>query len=153
MSTKKIDTLDPMFHVVVDDVRLAAMQATGYEWAVVSATRTMKEQHGLFIQQSDGVDNDGDGYIDESDEHVTNADSGDSPHNFKLACDCAPLLEDGEIWWTAPKEIWAIYGKIAESRGLTWGGNFKKLYDAPHIEDPRWRDLRVEYKAGRLEIA
>lgn len=153
MSTTKIDTLEPEFHKKVDLVRLDALKLTGYEWVVVSATRTIKEQHGLYMQKNDGKDNDGDGKIDESDERVTNADGGQSPHNFGMGCDCAPLLANGEIWWGAPKSMWKMYRYCVEKQGLTWGGNFKSLYDAPHMEDPRWKEQQTLWREGKIQVA
>lgn len=149
----KIDTLDPAFHVVVDAVRLEAYQQTGYEWVVVSATREIKEQHGLFMQSHDGIDNDGDGKIDEADEKVTNADGGQSPHNFKLACDCGPKLSNGEIWWAAPKSLWKTYADIAVKHGLVAGFYFKSIYDAPHIETKDWRDVKAKWKQGLIHVS
>jgi peptidoglycan L-alanyl-D-glutamate endopeptidase CwlK len=120
---------------------------------VISATRSIKEQHGLYIQAYDGKDNDGDKKIDEPDELVTKADGGQSAHNFGMGCDCAPLLANGDVWWKAPTELWNIYGRIIEELGLTWGGHFKSIYDAPHIEDPRWHDRQAAYKAGKIQVA
>lgn len=156
MSTKDIDTLDPAFHTLVDAVRLDAYAATGFEWVVVpktGATRTIKEQHGLYIRSRDGVDNDGDGLIDEPDEKVTGADGGTSPHNFGMGCDCVPKLLGGRLWWKAPKSVWAIYGSIVESHGLVWGGHFKSLYDAPHMESKDWRKVRDLWRAGKIQVA
>lgn len=140
----KIDTLDPKFHEKVNQVRLEALKQTGYEWAVVSATRTIKEQHALYVESKDG-----DGVQD----NVTNADGGQSPHNFGKACDLAPVAPSGAVIWTAPKEVWEKMGLIAESLGLVWGGHFKKLYDAPHIEDPSWKQDQAAWKQGKLQVA
>lgn len=148
----KLDTLDPEFRVKVDTVRLEAYKETGYEWVPVSCTRTMKEQHGLFIRLTDHIDNDGDGLVDEPDEKVTNADQGSSPHNFGMGCDCAPM-KDGDVWWKAPKELWKIYADIAVKNGLSAGFYFKSIYDAPHIEDPAWKQRQALWRAGKLEVA
>lgn len=29
---------------------------------------------------------------------------------------------------------WKLFGKLAKSLGLTWGGDFKRLLDYPHCE-------------------
>ncbi len=144
------------FLAAVELVRLEAYAATGYEWMVVPGTgayRSIKVQHGLFIQAHDGLDNDHDGAVDESDEKVTAADGGQSPHNFDLARDIVPLSKPGVIWWQAPEALWHSMGAIAEKHGLVWGGHFKSLYDAPHIEHPRWREQQALWKAGKLALA
>lgn len=139
-----------------DLVRLYAYKETGYEWMVVPKTgenRTMAEQHGLYMRNKNGKDDDGDGLIDEADEKVTNADSGQSPHNFNLARDIVPCDRPGHIWWKAPKELWHKMGKIAEGFGLIWGGNFKTIYDAPHVEAKDWRKAQLAWKQKEIEIA
>lgn len=148
---KKIETLDDAFEAKVNAVRLKAYAATGYEWWVVSATRDIKEQHALYMKSRNGIDDDGDGLIDEGDERVTNADGGSSPHNFKKGCDIAPA-KNGEIWWNAPKSLWKVMADIAKAEGLTPGYYFKNLFDAPHLEDPSWRKDQALWKAGKLKV-
>jgi hypothetical protein len=143
------------FLVRCDSVRLAAYASSGYEWMVVpktGANRTIKEQHGLFIQATDGIDNDRDGLIDEPDERVTRADGGQSPHNFGLARDIVPLIHPGVIWWNAPASYWKNMGRIAEDQGLTWGGNFKSIYDAPHVEAKLWKRVQLAWKNGDINV-
>lgn len=152
MLMSRIDTLNPQFHEIVNRVRLQFLKETGYELWVTSCTRTIKEQHGLYIRKNDGIDNDGDGRVDEADEKVTNADGGQSSHNFGKGCDCVPV-KNGKEWWEAPKSLWAIYGRIAEEHGLTWGGHFKKLYDAPHVEDPSWKQDQALWRQGKITVA
>lgn len=147
--------IEAEFLATVELVRLEAYAATGYEWMVVPRTgayRSIKEQHGLFIQAHDGIDNDHDGAIDEADEQVTKADGGQSPHNFNLARDIAPCKRPNDPWWNAPPELWHTMGLIAEKHDLIWGGHFKSIYDAPHIEHVRWREQRDLWKAGQLVL-
>jgi hypothetical protein len=153
-STSKTKDLDLDFHALLNEVRLDAMRDTGYEWHIAgSCNRTIKEQHGLYIKAKDGIDNDKDGLIDEADEKVTCADGGQSPHNFGCATDLCPVDSHGDFLWNAPKSVWKIMADIAVSKGLTAGFYFKSLYDAPHIEHPKWRQLRADWKAGKIEIA
>lgn len=144
------------FLKVVDLVRLEAYAKTGYEWTVVPHTgayRSIKEQHGLYIQPTDGIDNDRDGKIDEADEKVTKADGGQSPHNFDLARDIVPRKKPGEFWWTAPKTLWKTMADIAVAHGLESGFYFKSIYDAPHIESEDWEKYRGLWRAGKLKVA
>lgn len=139
----------------VEAVRLEAYKQTGYEWMVVPKTgayRSIKEQHNLFIQPTDGKDNDHDGLIDEADERVTKADGGQSPHNYNLARDIVPLKSKGVIWWTAPKELWKVMADIAVSYGLVSGFYFTSIYDAPHVEHTDWESIRAAWKAGDINV-
>lgn len=141
--SNKTDTLDPEFHNKISSVRLDFLKETGYELAVISCTRTIKEQHALYVESKDG-----DGIAD----GITNADGGQSAHNFGLGCDCAPL-RGREIWWDAPRSLWDMYGKIAKQYGLVWGGDFKSITDLPHVEDPRWKLKQALWKEGKIEVA
>ena len=82
--------------------------------------RDKAEQLALYNQATDKKDNDGDGKIDESDERVTNAKPGESPHNYL----------------PAPAFDVAFADKYS---GITWGGNFKSLLDLPHFELTDWK--------------
>lgn len=144
------------FLFLTDQIRLEAYKATGYEWMVVpktGANRAIKEQHALYIQPTDGIDNDHDGLVDEADEKVTRADGGQSPHNFNLARDIVPMKSKGEIWWEAPKSLWKKMADIAVSHGLVSGYYFESLFDAPHVEHPRWRDARDAWRNKEIQVA
>ncbi|BBP00046.1 M15 family metallopeptidase [Sulfuriferula nivalis] len=68
--------------------------------------------------------------------NVTNAAAYQSYHQFGLAADCA-FQRDGKLVITE-KDPWAmhgyqLYGEVAESLGLHWGGRWKMM-DFGHIE-------------------
>jgi peptidoglycan L-alanyl-D-glutamate endopeptidase CwlK len=67
---------------------------------------------------------------------VTNARAFQSWHQYGLAADCA-FLRDGKIV-ISEKDPWAmrgyqLYGQVAESLGLTWGGRWAMM-DFGHAE-------------------
>ena len=67
---------------------------------------------------------------------VTNAGAWQSYHQFGLAADCA-FFRDGRLV-ISERDAWAmrgyqLYGQVAESLGLTWGGRWK-LMDYGHVE-------------------
>lgn len=68
---------------------------------------------------------------------VTHAGPGQSYHQVGLAADCA-FLRDGRIViteqdpWAA--KAYALYGAVAQSAGLTWGGSWRTLVDLGHVE-------------------
>ncbi len=66
---------------------------------------------------------------------VTNAQGGESWHNFGLAIDSCfegpdPYLEKNE----KSQEIWEFFGKKCGDTQLIWGGHFLKIIDKPHAE-------------------
>ena len=70
--------------------------------------------------------------------HVTNAAPWQSYHQYGLAADSA-FLRDNKLV-ISERDPWAmqgyrLFGEVAESVGLTWGGRWK-LMDFGHVE---WR--------------
>lgn len=62
---------------------------------------------------------------------VTNAEPGESFHNYGLAFDTVEI-KDGKALWDNPR--WNEIGELGESLGLQWGGRFKSIKDLPHFE-------------------
>lgn len=110
---------------------------------VVFGYRSPEQQQALYNQPTDGKDNDGDGKIDESDEKVTNAKSGQSAHEYYAAVDIWVMSQDNKtIDWSNKSFPKIIKEEVAKIKGLTWGGNFKSIKDMPHIELTNWKSLR-----------
>ena len=92
----------------------------GYEMAILEGYRSPARQDALAAL--------GPG--------VTNARSWQSWHQYGLAADCA-FVRDGKLV-ISEKDPWAmrgyqLYGQVAESVGLTWGGRWKMM-DFGHTE-------------------
>ena len=92
----------------------------GYDMAILEGYRSPERQNMLAKMGSS----------------VTNAAAFQSWHQYGLAADCA-FLRDGKIVVTE-KDPWAmrgyqLYGEVAESLGLTWGGRWKMM-DFGHTE-------------------
>lgn len=91
---------------------------------VTQGTRTYQEQHAIFIQ---GRPNGTPGPI------VTDADAGESAHNFGYAVDVVP--EDvipGQPDWNIESQAWKSILAAAPSCGLAEGACWKKS-DNPHL--------------------
>jgi len=69
--------------------------------------------------------------------NVTHAAAGQSWHQYGMAADCAFLI-DGRIVISEadPRAARAydLYGDVAQSFGLTWGGSWRNLRDLGHVE-------------------
>jgi peptidoglycan LD-endopeptidase CwlK len=92
----------------------------GYDMAIIEGYRSPERQNLLASMGKS----------------VTNAAAFQSWHQYGLAADCA-FLRDGKLVITE-KDPWAmrgyqLYGEVAESLGLTWGGRWKMM-DFGHTE-------------------
>jgi peptidoglycan L-alanyl-D-glutamate endopeptidase CwlK len=92
----------------------------GYDMAILEGYRSPERQNRLAAMGS----------------NVTSAAAFQSWHQYGLAADCA-FLRDGKLVITE-KDPWAmrgyqLYGEVAESLGLTWGGRWKMM-DFGHTE-------------------
>ncbi|MDR3391959.1 MAG: M15 family metallopeptidase [Sulfuriferula sp.] len=92
----------------------------GYDMAMLEGYRSPQRQNKLASMGSS----------------VTNAGAFQSYHQFGLAADCA-FSRDGKLI-ISEKDPWAmrgyqLYGEVAESLGLRWGGRWKMM-DLGHIE-------------------
>jgi peptidoglycan LD-endopeptidase CwlK len=69
--------------------------------------------------------------------NVTHAGAGQSWHQYGMAADCAFLI-DGRIVISEadPRAArgYELYGEVAQSFGLTWGGRWRNLRDLGHVE-------------------
>lgn len=61
---------------------------------------------------------------------VTNAKSGTSMHEFRVAFDVC-INKKGHAY---DVDLLKKVGKIGESLGLTWGGSWREFKDMPHFE-------------------
>lgn len=98
--------------------------------------------HGYPVKMTDGFRS-----VDEQDKlyargrtvkgaKVTNAKGGYSWHNFGFAADYC-FVVNGKVTWSGP---WGLFGRVAKSFGLEWGGDFKFL-DRPHVQLTKGRTL------------
>ena len=67
---------------------------------------------------------------------VTDAEGGDSYHNWGLAFDCAPM-ENGVVDWNDTDKFIQM-GNLGQQVGLEWGGNWTtfniSIVDMPHFQ-------------------
>lgn len=115
------------------EIRSAARQfitnakKAGYDLRITSALRTWKEQAELYAQGRTKP-----GAI------VTNANAGDSYHNYGLALD----VVDRKLGYNTN---WSEIGKIGKKAGFEWGGDWKSFSDKPHFQ------ITFGYKTSQLK--
>ena len=136
----KIDTLHPLIREevrkLVDHVNTTIL-TSNVKMIVTQTLRTNAEQRVLFLKRP----------------KVTNADAGQSIHNYGLAFDFC--LSDGKkaIWETnkdfdADKQSdWMEVVALFKSNDYVWGGDFKSINDKPHFEKTfgnTWKTLMTK---------
>ncbi len=82
---------------------------------------------------------------------VTLAVAGASYHQYGLAADCA-FMRDGKVA-ISERDPWVargyeLYGEVAASLGMTWGGSWRRLRDLGHVELRRPGVLRAVGPGG-----
>ncbi len=119
MASRKIEDLRPIVagkaKAMIDD-----LAGQGIEVMLTSTLRTMEEQAKLYAIGRTVAG-----------KKVTNADAGQSWHNYGLAFDVVPIVHGKAVW---DSQHWAIIGLAGKKQDLIWGGNFKSFKDMPHFE-------------------
>lgn len=83
----------------------------------------------------------------------SNARWGQSAHNYGMAVD---LIHGTKAWDLHPKS-WALLGhigkEIAAQAGIavTWGGDWKRLWDPAHWELKEWKEQATEELLERFQ--
>lgn len=137
----RLDSLEPTFREKVIELLHRTEEATGRDWSISDGRRTISQQNALYAQ---GRTKPG--------KVVTNAKGGQSAHNFGLAADLWPL-KNRDFDWSANQSVFKIMADIAQEMGLTAGFYFKSIHDAPHVEDPSWKDMQAAWRRGEVQVA
>ncbi len=109
---------------------LDIMHAAGHPMIVTDGVRTEAQQRALYAKGRTAP-----GAI------VTHADGVDKKSNhqpdddgYGHAVDCCFLVEGHASW--DESNPWKLYGVVAQTLGLNWGGAWTGFVDRPHIELP-----------------
>lgn len=100
---------------------IEAAKSKGIDLLVTSTYRDSESQAALFAQGRTAP-----GKI------VTNANAGQSFHNWRCAVDVVPLVNGKAIW--DDNALWLQIGKIGESCGLEWAGRWTTFKEMPHFQ-------------------
>lgn len=118
----------------------------GQWWAPYVGYRSFKEQQKIFEDSQ------------KNHTGTTNAQAGESAHNWGCAVDCAWMQYDcrGQDMWN--KADWTVFSQVVSTiPGLAWGGNFttqvngvaQPMGDKPHVQlalNCRWKDIGNAYR-------
>ena len=142
-TTREVELVRPM---LVGASRNWGLLHPDFSQRLLLAFKIMKEQHGYEMALLEGYRSPArQDELAAAGGHVTNARAFQSWHQYGLAADCA-FWRDGKLV-ISEKDPWAmrgyqLYGEVAESLGLTWGGRWKMM-DFGHTE------LRLRGVMGR----
>ena len=152
---KRIDLMHPKLkkEILEDYLTINTRLPKGIRLRFSQTLRTFAEQDALYAQGRTTK-----GKI------VTNAKGGQSIHNYGLAFDIVLLYDlDGNgtfetASWDENKDFdkngkkdWFEVVDFFKSKGWSWGGDFKSLYDSPHFEKTygnTWKTLQSKVKKG-----
>jgi peptidoglycan L-alanyl-D-glutamate endopeptidase CwlK len=133
-TTQEVLLVRPM---LADASRNWGLLHTDFSQRLLLAFKIMKEQHGYDMALLEGYRSPArQDMLASQGSHVSNARAFQSYHQYGLAADCA-FLKDGKLV-ISEKDPWTmqgyrLYGQVAESLGLTWGGRWTMM-DFGHTE-------------------
>ncbi|GAB3465735.1 M15 family metallopeptidase [Massilia terrae] len=133
-STPELQLVRPM---LADASRNWGMLRPEFSQRLLLAFKIMKEKYGYEMTLLEGYRSPArQDMLARAGNQVTNARAWQSWHQYGLAADCA-FWRDGKIV-ISEKDPWAmrgyqLYGELAESLGLTWGGRWTMM-DFGHTE-------------------
>jgi peptidoglycan L-alanyl-D-glutamate endopeptidase CwlK len=133
-NTREVELVRPM---LVDASRNWGLMHPDFSQRLLLAFRIMKEKYGYEMALLEGYRSPArQDLLAKMGSAVTNARAFQSWHQYGLAADCA-FLREGKLV-ISEKDPWAmrgykLYGEVAESLGLTWGGRWTMM-DLGHTE-------------------
>lgn len=167
-SRDRIMHLHPAIRQRAVDAFLAAVAALSGKNSlrITYGLRTFEQQHNIWLKchRPDGQRIPGAPW-------TTNADAGQSYHNYGLAIDFCLIHEDGRVSFSLKEDLdadgiadWAEVASAFKAAGFAWGGEWDHK-DNPHVEiipleiqryaDARkirpWKRLLELHKEGELD--
>lgn len=133
-TTHEVELLRPM---LVDASRNFGLLNPDFNQRLLRAFKIMREQYGYEMALLEGYRSPArQDLLASMGSQVSNARAFQSYHQYGLAADCA-FWREGKLV-ISEKDPWAmrgyrLYGEVAESLGLTWGGRWTMM-DFGHTE-------------------
>lgn len=118
---------------------------------VTQSLRSWSEQQALWLEGRDAK-----GRVVDPKKVVTDAQPGDSWHQFGLAVDVCPM-NDGMPDWNLSHPVWKRIVEVGESVGLISGSTWRSFPDWPHFQmtgqlpDEPDDAVRSVFMAGGIE--
>ena len=125
INSRDINELHPIVKAMVEKM-INECKKEGIELLVTSTYRDFESQNELYKvgrklgDKIKGI------------KVVTNAQGGESFHNFRVAFDVVPLI-GGKCYWDDNK-LWEKIGKIGVKNGLFWANNWVSFKEKAHFQ-------------------
>lgn len=117
---------------------MTVVLAGGFDVRIISGTRSYAEQNALFNQ----------GRFGNPGPIVTNAQGGESRHNFGIAWDIG-IFDNGA--YVTDAEPYDRVAEVGMLEGMEWGGHWTSFKDRPHYQLAlllRTSEIRGKFEAG-----
>jgi peptidoglycan L-alanyl-D-glutamate endopeptidase CwlK len=121
INSRSLDELVPQAKERVERF-IALCDEDGIDLLVTSTYRDHESQNALYAQGRTKA-----GKV------VTNAQGGQSYHNWRCAVDVVPLI-NGKPNWDSSDPIWARIGELGEQAGLEWAGRWRTFKELAHFQ-------------------
>jgi peptidoglycan L-alanyl-D-glutamate endopeptidase CwlK len=121
INSRSLDELVPLAKERVERF-IALCDENGIDLLVTSTYRDHESQNALYAQGRTKV-----GKV------VTNAQGGQSYHNWRCAVDVVPLI-NGKPNWDSSDPVWARIGELGEQAGLEWAGRWRTFKELAHFQ-------------------
>lgn len=125
INSRSLHDLQPDVEAMADAF-IALCTAKNIDVLVTSTLRDFETQAALYAQ---GRTTPG--------KRVTNAQPGDSAHNYGMAFDVVPLRDGKPVWGTETdddQDLWETIGELGEEAGLDWAGRWKTFREYAHFQ-------------------
>lgn len=131
-SVQELVPITGLHPVVAESEKLLVRKTArrGIEIVITHGFRSNEEQDALFNQGRSIAGN-----------IVTNAQGGESYHNYGLAIDFALRTPEGDVVWDMERDDngngqvdWMEVVELAKELGFTWGGDWANFPDYPHLQ-------------------
>jgi len=121
INSRDLNELLPEVKTKVENF-IALCKDAGIDLLITSTYRDNESQASLYAQGRTAP-----GKI------VTNANAGDSYHNYRCAVDVVPLV-DGKPDWDGSHPVWQKVGELGEQAGLEWAGKWVHFKELAHFQ-------------------
>jgi len=121
INSRDLNELLPEVKTKVENF-IALCKDAGIDLLITSTYRDNESQANLYAQGRTAP-----GKI------VTNANAGDSYHNYRCAVDVVPLV-DGKPDWDGSHPVWQKVGELGEQAGLEWAGKWVHFEELAHFQ-------------------
>lgn len=139
-SKRRIGGVEPGLIPIIEEL-IRRVRVKGINFIFTQGKRTMVEQAQLFGQGRNSYVYKGIQYGKPSMNKVTNAEPGQSIHNYGIALDFALIKNGKEIIWDTTADLnhdgksdWIQIVEEAKKLKFSWGGDWASFRDFPHLE-------------------